>query len=273
LIQRLGGADAAESGASPSARRAAEIVGEIRRAAFGKWVPEDEIALRVEPELGAGCRAHALYLARHPKQLEAWPDAHEEYPDQEGFSALGAGAGSRSVIAPGTSNEQEAIDGWMATFYHRLPLTSPGLIGIGWGHEAGIAVLDCASLWASWVAPGRVVVWPVDGATDVPLRFQPELPNPVPGADQSEWGYPITLQSLLSDQSLTMSLHVGTEDGAEVECHLSTPWKPTNERLAPVDAACLIPKRPLKPSTTYTVVALNLAEGAREVWSFRTAKR
>jgi len=76
----------------------------------------------------------------------------------------------------------------------------------------------------------------------------------------------------LYDVRMTMTLHEGGADGAPVDCHFSTPWKPTNDRLSPDAAACLIPKRTLKASSTYTVVVEKLPGGARLVWSFKTGK-
>ena len=91
------------------------------------------------------CCKHADYLARHPEQLAAWPDAHEEYPDQEGFDPEGAWAGNHSVIAPGVRDGAEALDGWMSTFYHRLPLLDPGLVRIGYALANHCGVLDAGT--------------------------------------------------------------------------------------------------------------------------------
>src|SRR5262249_53001635 len=143
----------------------------------------------VDDELSRGAARHALYLARNPEQKERWPDAHEEFVDHDGFTVEGALAGARSVIHFGVTPAQ-AVQSWMATFYHRLPLLDPGLLGVGIGDESGVVVLDVQSL----VAPARgsrVVVWPVPDASGVPRRFAPEIPNPVPDEDESQWGFPI----------------------------------------------------------------------------------
>jgi hypothetical protein len=139
-------------------------------------------------------------------------------------------------------------------------------------------VLDADSL-AMPPETETTVVWPPDGRRDVPLRFQPELPNPVPGEDQGEWGYPVTLQTWAGwaglKQRVTLELHEGAEGGALVDCWISTPSKPTNPELVPTNAWCLIPKRALRPSTRYTAVArIHLPEpGEKVVWSFRTGSR
>lgn len=227
--------------------------------------------LELDPELTAGCRLHAQYLGKHPEQAAAWPDAHEEYSDREGFTTQGARAGNASVIAPGVRSADEAIDGWMGTFYHRLPLLDPGLIRVGFGLEKGNAVLDTGSM----VAPmdiGTWCVWPPADAKDVPRRFNPELPNPVPGADQAAWGYPVTLQFFGWDEEppLRVALLLA---GKPVDCHVSTPRAPTNPELAPDGAWCLIPKQTLLPGATYTVVAEGVPQVDRLEWRFTTATK
>lgn len=245
----------------------------VRRRTLGK----DAAAVGIDRDLSDGCRAHALYLGKHPKQLTAWPDAHEEFPDQEGFSAAGCRAGLSSVIVgPGIGAPADAIDGWMATFYHRLPLIDPGLVRIGWGLENGIAVLDSGSL----VGPSEKVCfvpWPPANSKDMPRRFPGELPNPVPGEDQSQWGYPVTLQffEFAEEADVQMRLYAGGKrGGAQVPCWYSTPKKPTNTELAPAGAFCLIPKTPLAANTLYTVAVDGWPKDAGGTdWTFTTGAK
>jgi hypothetical protein len=244
----------------------------LRRKTLGKDAP----LVGIDRDLSDGCRAHAQYLGVHPKQMAAWPDAHEEYPDQDGFSAAGCRAGLSSVIVgPGVGTPADAVDGWMATFYHRLPLIDPGLVRIGWALEKGVAVLDSGSL----VAPcedTRYVTWPHADSKDVPRRFPGELPNPVPGADQSQWGYPVTIQFFQFEPQpdVQMRLYVGKRGGVEVPCHYSTPQKPTNTDLAPAGAFCLIPKTPLAANTTYAVAVDGWPKDAGGAdWMFTTGAK
>jgi hypothetical protein len=268
IVERLGGATGS-AWAPPTEAKAALDWLNRRRAETGL------AATDLDEELCGATLLHARYLLRHPDQLEKWPDAHEEFPDREGFSAEGAWAGGHSVIMPGTRAPGEAVDGWIGTFYHRLPLLEPGLLLIGFACEKGVALLDAGSLCAPPELQ-ETVLWPPDGARDVPVAFVPELPNPVPGENQSAFGYPVTLQTWLgtSDigQRATLTLHEGGETGAEVPCHLSSPDAPTNPDLAPRNAWCLIPKHHLKAATRYTVVAEIAVDGGRKTWSFTTGK-
>ncbi|MDC3283520.1 hypothetical protein OAV41_02985 [Planctomycetota bacterium] len=249
-----------------------EKLREVRNEAFQSVTTLSE-TVNLERELSAQCRKHARYLVLNPEQAEAWPDAHEEYADCEGFSPEGAWAGQHSVIHS-TPDPVEAIDGWMATFYHRLPLLEPGLFGVGYGNSGRVTVLDTSSLVAPYWG-NTWVVWPVSGANDVPLKFQPELPNPVPGEDQSAWGYPITLQAYWayqkSKRTVEMVLYLGKDSsGPPVACHYITPTEPFFKKNAPADAYCLIPKATLKSGEDYTVVARCPETDEKQTWSFTT---
>lgn len=274
LLQRLEGererASRKPGARSDSTQEVLAVLNSIRASAFKNRL-EGIADVSMEPSLSLGARNHALYLNENPEQKEEWPAAHEEYADRKGFTPEGALAGSHSVIHPGAKGAKDAIDGWMGTFYHRLPLIDPGLRRIGWANENQCAVLDSGSL----CAPAEScfdVVWPFDGMASVPTRFCPELPNPVPGEDQETFGYPITLQMGMTlegedGSAISMQLFDGK---VEVPCHLSSPNNPTNPELAPPNSYCLIPKTPLKAKTKYTVSATWKSTGRTLSWSFHT---
>src|SRR5262249_57465824 len=121
---------------------------------------------------------HAHYLTLNPDQKTKWPAAHEEYADAAGFTADGALAGGRAVIAF-TGDPVRAVKSWLDTFYHRLPLLSPGLFGAGFGMEKEVVVLDVGSLVMD-VWKDYVVVWPPPDARALPRPFPPHMPNPLP---------------------------------------------------------------------------------------------
>lgn len=269
LVQRLEASDPGEA-VAPGAHEALTRLNEARRAAFG--AVRDPVEL--DPDLSQGCRLHARYLVLHPEVHNVWPDVHEEYPDQEGFTVEGSSAGLNSVIHHGHSRPADAVDSWLSTYFHRLPLLTSGLLRIGWGFEGGIAVLDSSSMVRvpTFICKAR---WPAKGARDVPLRFSPEIPNPVPGEDQSTWGYPVSLQ-LFEHESVesqvTLRLYRGSvSPGNEVPCHFTSPSRPLNVELAPRGAFGLIPKAPLAPDTVYHVQVTGLPDNAD--WSFRTGPR
>jgi hypothetical protein len=268
LVQRL---SVVRTEISKDAQSTLAELERVRTAAFGasSAIVRDVKSLVLDAESSAGCAAHARYLATYPERAALWPDAHEENCEHPEWSANGAWAGANSVIAPGVDSGVAAITAFMGTFYHRLPLLDAGLVRVGYAHERGMAVLDSGSFVAPRATPWHVA-WPPDGAVDVPLRFCSELPNPVPGQDQSKFGYPITLQGAIERAvQVTMRLREGSREGREVPCWFSSPTTPTNPELAPRGAFCLIPKAPLRPATRYTVVVTWPPE-AELVWSWRT---
>ncbi len=232
--------------------------------------PEVRI-VTLEPELSHAAERHARYLTLNPAQQSRWPGVHEELPDAPGFSPEGALAGARAVIAL-AGDPQQAVRSWLGTFYHRLPLLNPGLFGVGFGVSGEVVVLDAGSLvLQSW--KDHVVVWPLPEDEDVPTRFVPELPNPVPGEDMASFGYPITVQLTFAKPeqrvTLTLALFRGApEAGAAVACHVITPDQPLEPALAPENAWALIPRAPLAPLTRYTARATWLDR--EKTWHFTT---
>lgn len=206
--------------------------------------------IELDGELSRGAALHAAYLELNPAQKTAWPDAHEESFESDGFSSEGAWSGLHSVVA--FNGHDTCLDDWIGTFYHRVPLTHPGLLRIGFAAAGDTSVLDCTSLSdPSGAYEGH---YPFDGQKGVPLKFRPELPNPVPEReDQSTLGYPITYQIGPDWDSTGVELKL-LLNGETVPCFYSTPGEPTNPRIAPAGCFCLIPKSPLEPNKQYEVV-------------------
>jgi hypothetical protein len=135
-------------------------------------------------------------------------------------------------------------------------------------------VLDVSSLVVKpWL--DYVVVWPAADASDVPRRFSPELPNPVPDQDQSTFGYPITVQLFFRDakNATRLTMEVALDDGhtaPPLAGYFLSPEAPLFANLAPKDAWCFIPKAPLAKKARYKVAAT--WTGGAKTWSFTTAE-
>lgn len=235
----------------------------------------DEYKVYIDPELSKGARLHADYLKMNPHQITVWPDAHEEYPDCEGFTARGSWAGAYSLISNEGQSISDALDAWLGSFYHRIPLLHPGLLCVGWARDGSLAVLDAGSFVVPIQEPWAVK-WPHDGMKGVPLSFVPEVPNPVPEVENLELlGYPITLQLWrpVLHNEVWMKLYKGKIDlGEEVPCYYTSPSRPLNTALVPEHAYCLIPESRLEPSTLYTVRAESLVTEEIFTWSFKTGR-
>lgn len=262
-----------ESAPSTSPFAAALLaLNQARASALQGQNPEIPV-VALDPDLGRAAELHAQYLTLNPGQKSRWPAMHAEYSDARGFTAEGALASSRSLIALNSDPEQ-AVSDWLATFYHRLPLLHPGLFGAGFGVSEEVVVLDVGSLvLPPWKE--HVVVWPLPDDDEVPCRFEPELPSPVPGANMESLGYPLTIQLFLpkpeTRPTLALELFLGSpQDGTAVECHRITPDSPLEVARAPENAWCLIPKAPLAKKTRYTARAA-WADRVK-TWSFTTVK-
>ena len=270
VLERLA-ADAEPAGETPFA--AALLALSQARANAHKGTVLEIPLVEHDEELARGAAAHARYLALNPEQRSAWPAAHEEYPGRPGYDVEGARAGANALISL-ESTPELAVQRWLATFYHRLPLLHPGLFGVGFAREAGVVVADVNSLvldpWADHVA-----LWPMPDALDVPRAFEPELPNPVPGSDMATLGYPVTVQLFFVEdvEHVTLELELWTgapEGGKRVRCHVLSPDAQLFPELAPHLAWGLIPEQALAPRTSYTAVARWL--GKTRTWSFTTGK-
>jgi hypothetical protein len=265
VVQALQAEPPQKASASPT-QGLLDALDEVRASALGLGTER----LRLDAELSSAAEQHASYLVRNPSQRGHWPEIHEELANAPGFSAAGALTGSRALIAFG-NDPAEVVPAWLGTYYHRLPLLWPGLFGVGFGRCEDVIVLDTGSLVAS-PDHDQVVLWPLPGATGVPRRFVPELPNPVPEADMTTLGYPVTMQlaRITSDEDVRVQLELFAEriDGERVEGHRLAPDSPLP--LAPRNAWGWIPSRPLGSRARY---AARARWGDQErVWSFTTGE-
>ncbi len=234
--------------------------------------------LTVDPALTKGCAAHAAYLVTNVDQPSAQGlGLHNEEPKLPGYSKEGERAGKASVIYLGKEGT-DAVDGWMASLLHRIPLLQSRLRKIGYGAAMGgparvTVVLDATN----GLGPGRdapVVLYPVDGQKDVPRLFEPEIPDPIPDSVDKKAGFPVT--AIFSEGALVKDVKASLKDadGKEAAIWLSTPEKPAAADYQR-NTVGLIAQEPLKPSTTYTVTIAARVTGKPwlRTWSFTTAAK
>jgi len=103
--------------------------------------------VRLDPELTHGCQSHAHYLARNHRRPEVQGmGMHRQSTELPGATPEGERAAKKSVIAV-VLDPQTCIENWMATLYHRIPILTPDLERIGFGHariegQKWVCVLD-----------------------------------------------------------------------------------------------------------------------------------
>jgi uncharacterized protein YkwD len=121
----------------------AERVNAVRKAAGLSQV-------RLDAELSRGCQSHARYLAVNHHRPEALGmGMHRQDANLPGASPEGARAAKESVVAV-VLDPQTCVENWMATLYHRIPILTPNLERIGFGHarvegHKWVCVLDCGN--------------------------------------------------------------------------------------------------------------------------------
>jgi uncharacterized protein YkwD len=244
------------------------------------------------PALGQAAEMHARHLA-----LDKTADAHTEVLgtpfatgvqpwDRAGYYGYFGGVGE--VVAY-CGDAVSAIDSWMTTLYHRIPLVYPGNTEFGYGHagpdcQTGFAgarlaeVIDCGPYTAEakpalarYPYPGQtgVPTWWPGGEHPDPFRLYPGTTGPV--------GYTITLTWAGNPEDLDLTTWSLTGPGGESTAVMT--FTPDNDSFLrePRNTVALIPYEPLAPDATYTVSLegiVDLGAGPRpyaEEWSFQTA--
>ncbi|MEI7684358.1 MAG: CAP domain-containing protein, partial [Planctomycetota bacterium] len=248
----------------------------IRRQA---GVPE----VKLDEEISKGCRSHAKYLVVNARRPEIQGmGAHFEDDKLPGFSPEGLQAAKASVIAIGDYEPPDALDGWMATLYHRVALLEPGLSRVGFGCARGtrlgwITVLDFAT-GRERGERSMAVYWPVDAQTDVPLHFPPggETPNPIPEDKTGRAGYPVTAFYPFKLPLVKAVGRLEDSKGQDVPCWFSSPEMHANPKFPNHQGTtvCLIAKEPLKPQETYrvTLTGMHVGDPFKKSWTFTTSK-
>ncbi len=235
-------------------------------------------------------QAHAEYFSAHCEQYQTTGlSPHKENMDwQEGFygtnfwnrlAHAGFEGDAASEIMAFNGNPYQAVDDWLFTLYHRLPLVSPKVkyAGFGityecclqWSH--GVDVMDFG---AAETPEELVVMYPWDGQTDVPLSWDglesPEPPMPV-GFDYPS-GPIVTLT--LPYKDFTAELHELLDpDGEPVPHQFVTPANDPAQVLS--DTVSLYSLEPLAKGLTYTVriqIAPKDSDPELFEWSFTTVQ-
>lgn len=234
--------------------------------------------VRLDRDMNDAALKHAKYLTRnagHPT-LEGL-GAHHEQASLPGYTLEGVKAGEGGNII--SSRPEGAVDCWMATLYHRIPILHPQLRKIGTGFDddkgnwAGVLYMRDGHDPEAEMDP-EFVRYPADGQTGVFPEFAAgEIPNPLP-KDAKDAGYPVTLTfydgSRLSGETARLTLK-GAEKkaGPDIECYFSSPGKPATE-FPQTGTICLIPKKPLTSGARYEA-EFRVKRNSKEVvekWEF-----
>lgn len=238
-------------------------------------------ALGYNSTLAAAAVQHANYIVRNP---ESKSDAHHQTAGLPLFFGRGPGDRARYFTYPGGVAEvinfvdraEDAVDGWMESLYHRLPLLYPGITEVGYGVSGvGSDQVNVMLVGPLNNTPGAIL-WPQPGQNQVPTSWNgAESPDPFdlyPDATKPV-GYTISLTFGGQVDRLTLAQASLRDANGDVPVHRFSPGQ--DPRLT--DSVALVPTAPLKPVTTYTVFMageVDLGTGIQPFeyrWSFTTA--
>ncbi|MCL5266268.1 MAG: CAP domain-containing protein [Chloroflexi bacterium] len=231
--------------------------------------------LKLSPALGKAAAAHASYYASNygDKSL-AGMGLHYEIPGRPGFT--GASWPDRARAAGYANwavdenigllgNPRKTIDYFMDTINHRWNMIHPSAVHLGYGISSKPAI-DVFDFGFSGDRPSVTLptVYPGDGQKAVPvLSAVAETPDPAPGAPRP-LGYPVTISFHLQDAVTWGEFSMVDSSGQGVQLYTSQKnW---------LRSLALIPAKPLRPGTTYSVRVAGTVNGQpfAKRWSFTT---
>ena len=250
--------------------------------------------------LSDGDLRHAEYLVKNHAEAvkrgaNLGADAHTEDRSTPFYSDAGRAAAKASNVAQttlppaGSLPPVWAIDFWMEGPFHRLPILNPGLARVGYG-ESCAQGMCAAALNVNAGAPAALaeglkfdapIMFPPDGSMVSLLQLDREWPNPLsacPGYEKPV-GLPITLQtgewtdvkldaySLRSDSA---TLEACGFDATTYTSPDDAQQKLVRDILKASGAVLVVPRRPLRPGATYSVMMT--VEGRVYRWAFLTAR-
>ncbi|MDB5101943.1 MAG: putative S-layer associated protein [Cyanobacteria bacterium RYN_339] len=214
--------------------------------------------------------AHASYLRQNvPDRRTTTLDVHTELPTLPGWTPEGAAAAATADIG-WRGDLFLAVDSWLGTLYHRLPLLAGRVDRVGFATVQGATSPIHVLAFGTGGQPAlQPVLYPGDGEADVPINFTSsgESTDPVPGGAAQGVGFPITAGFPAALTQVKGSLQDAA--GTAVPCHVSDPEHPATEHPQG-NTICLIPKDVLAPATRYTAT-VTAASGTWR-WTFTTTQ-
>lgn len=134
--------------------------------------------------VSAACLGHLQYLATEASNtggcllLHNEPNTANPYYSPEHQQA---GMGALIACVPpsaGGLRLARAVDRWIGSLYHRIPLLSPSLASVGVAEHGGYVCLNFEQ-GTGPMSEVQLVTWPAPGMVDVPVGF-PGRENPCP---------------------------------------------------------------------------------------------
>jgi uncharacterized protein YkwD len=236
---------------------------------------------------GAGCAVmvealskssanHCAYYAANADDDMCTADPHGEVESCMNFTGTGPGQrmkaagytgnGGGSEVMAFANDPQQAVDMWINSVWHRIPLLDPWTAEFGYGAAEGCDVID---LGRGTPAPDdTVTVYPYDGQIDVPTSFDGSHEGPMPPAPSSGWpsGSPINVYAKM----LNATEHTLTKDGDATP--IEHVWLTSADSNFLRSGAMIYSNMPFTAMTKYRVKVVGTAQGGpiNLEWTFTT---
>jgi hypothetical protein len=226
-----------------------------------------------DPKLSEAIQKHCEYMAK------TGDFGHGEDAAKPGYTPEGKASAGRSILSNGTPPPHVAAR-MVMTYFHRIDVIRPDTMTFGVGYAGRYGGID-GRAGIGRDRSGRKL-WPVlcpaPGQVDVALTYSTEMPNATPGDTSA--GYPISIQFQTGRIQLAgCTLREAPPSGpvpASAPAIEYYPFDPktgaASNMTAYLRCACIIPKDPLKPKTTYEVTFNVELDGKpwTRTWRFTT---
>jgi uncharacterized protein YkwD len=226
--------------------------------------------------LNASSTNHCEYYAANKADSMCVADPHGEVESCMKFTGTGpgqrmqaagyTGRGGGSEVMAFNNDPQAAVDQWINSVWHRIPLLDPWTAEFGYGAADGCDVIDLGR--GTPAADTTVTVYPYDGQVDVPTSFDGSHEGPMPPAPPTGWpsGSPINVYAKMLD----VTEHTVTKDGDATP--LEHVWLTSADSQFLRSGAMIYTNAPFMPMTKYRVKVVGTAQsGPLDLeWTFTT---
>jgi hypothetical protein len=232
--------------------------------------------IEVSAAIGTAATRHCGYYTSNSGSCVAKP--HKESASCAGFTgstfaerlhAASYDGNPTFEVMAYVGHGMPAVEQWLGSIWHRLPLLSPRVDQAGYGDAAACDTMDFGA--SGRPLEMKVAHYPFADETRVPTYFDGhyESPEPPPPPDGWPSGFPITVWA----SGLEVEEHALLVEatGAPVDHIWLTP-RDTRAMGLLVDEQLMYAYRPLVPQTRYRVRVVGTRAGARTevTWTFTT---
>lgn len=210
--------------------------------------------LRLDAAASRAARLHCSYLELNGELT------HTQDPRKPGFTGVtfsdrlaaasfGEAPGGEVIASIHGAAAILGTRGFLNSVYHRAMFLRSETTSYGYGSVGSCTTIDLGRPHDYMTRPIARVVWPPDGAVDVPTTFYSanELPNPLPGT--TVVGSPVSVVGVPAGVEVEIRIAVGAR---ELDGMLLTARNDPAKLIRPGEAH-FVPLSPLSPRTRYAV--------------------